>query len=69
MASTFTKRGGDPARSDEVEIDKFHSKIGQLGPLGVPPPVSAIGWNAIFRTEPEQQCVRGMVCPVKVWDR
>ncbi len=30
MASTFTKRGGDPARSDEAEIDKLHSKIGQL---------------------------------------
>lgn len=30
MASTFTKRGGDPARTDEAEIDKLHSKIGQL---------------------------------------
>ena len=24
MASTFTKRGGDPARSDEAEIDTLH---------------------------------------------
>ena len=30
MASTFTKRGGDPAKSDEAEIDTLHSKIGQL---------------------------------------
>lgn len=30
MASTFTRRGGDPARTDGAEIDKLHSKIGQL---------------------------------------
>ncbi len=30
MASTFSKRGGDAARTNEAEIDKLHSKIGQL---------------------------------------
>jgi len=30
MASAFSKRGGDPGRADEVQIDKLHSKIGQL---------------------------------------
>jgi len=30
MVSTFSKRGGDPGRSDEAQIDKLHSKIGQL---------------------------------------
>ena len=30
MVSTFTKRSGDPGRSDESQIDKLHSKIGQL---------------------------------------
>jgi transposase len=30
MASTFSKRGGDPGRTDEAQIDKLHSKIGQL---------------------------------------
>jgi transposase len=30
MASAFSKRGGDPGRADEAQIDKLHSKIGQL---------------------------------------
>ena len=30
MASTFTKGGGDVAKASEAEIDKLHSKIGQL---------------------------------------
>lgn len=30
MASTFSKRGDDSARTSEAEIDKLHSKIGQL---------------------------------------
>ncbi|MBR9852410.1 MAG: IS3 family transposase [Rhodobacteraceae bacterium] len=30
MASTFTKGGGDVAKANEAEIDKLHSKIGQL---------------------------------------
>ena len=30
MAATFFKRGGDPGRADEAQIDKLHSKIGQL---------------------------------------
>ena len=30
MATTFTKRGCDPGRVDEAQIDKLHSKIGQL---------------------------------------
>jgi transposase len=30
MASTFSKRGGDLERADEAQIDKLHSKIGQL---------------------------------------
>ena len=30
MAATFSKRGGDPGRVDEAQIDKLHSKIGQL---------------------------------------
>ena len=30
MASTFSKRGGDPGRGNEAEIDTLHSKIGQL---------------------------------------
>ena len=30
MATTFTKRGEDPMRVDEAQIDKLHSKIGQL---------------------------------------
>ena len=30
MASTFSKRGDDPGRADEAQIDKLHSKIGQL---------------------------------------
>ena len=30
MASAFSKRGGDPRRADEAQIDKLHSKIGQL---------------------------------------
>ena len=30
MASTFSKRGSALGRVDEVQIDKLHSKIGQL---------------------------------------
>jgi transposase len=30
MASAFSKRGGDFERTDEAQIDKLHSKIGQL---------------------------------------
>ena len=30
MASTFSRRGGDPGRVDEAQIDKLHAKIGQL---------------------------------------
>jgi len=30
MATAFTKRGGDPGRADEAQIDKLHPKIGQL---------------------------------------
>ncbi len=30
MASTFSKRGGDPGPANEAEMDKLHSKIGQL---------------------------------------
>jgi transposase len=30
MASTFSKRGDETARTNEAEIDKLHSKIGQL---------------------------------------
>ena len=30
MASAFSKRGGDLERVDEAQIDKLHSKIGQL---------------------------------------
>jgi transposase len=30
MASTFSKHGSDMGRSDEAQIDKLHSKIGQL---------------------------------------
>ena len=30
MASAFSKRGGDLERTDEAQIDKLHSKIGQL---------------------------------------
>ena len=30
MAAAFSKRGGDPGRENEVEIDRLHSKIGQL---------------------------------------
>ena len=30
MASAFSKRGGDPGRADEAQIDKLYSKIGQL---------------------------------------
>ena len=30
MAAGFSKRGGDAGRADEAEIDKLHSKIGQL---------------------------------------
>ena len=27
MAAIFSKRGSDPGRADEVQIDKLHSKI------------------------------------------
>ncbi len=30
MAAAFSKRGSDPGRVDEAQIDKLHSKIGQL---------------------------------------
>ena len=30
MASTFTRRGSDPVPVNSAEIDKLHSKIGQL---------------------------------------
>ncbi len=30
MASAFSKRGGDPGRADDAQIDKLRSKIGQL---------------------------------------
>ena len=30
MATAFSKRGDDPGRADEAQIDKLHSKIGQL---------------------------------------
>jgi len=30
MASTFSKRSSDLGRADEAQIDKVHSKIGQL---------------------------------------
>ena len=30
MTTAFSKRGGDPGRADEAEIDRLHSKIGQL---------------------------------------
>jgi transposase len=30
MASAVSSRGGDPGRADEAQIDKLHSKIGQL---------------------------------------
>ena len=30
MATAFSKRGSDPRCGDEAQIDKLHSKIGQL---------------------------------------
>ncbi len=30
MATAFSKRGRDPERVDEAQIEKLHSKIGQL---------------------------------------
>ncbi len=30
MAAGFSKRGSDPRQTNEAEIDKLHSKIGQL---------------------------------------
>jgi len=30
MAATFSKRSGNPGQADEAQIDKLHSKIGQL---------------------------------------
>jgi hypothetical protein len=35
MATAFSRRGGDPGRANESEIDRLHSKIGQLVLLGV----------------------------------
>ena len=30
MATAFTRRGSDPEKGNEAEIEKLHSKIGQL---------------------------------------
>ena len=30
MTTAFSKRGGNPGRGNEAEIDRLHSKIGQL---------------------------------------
>ena len=30
MATAFTRRGSDPGQGNEAEIEKLHSKIGQL---------------------------------------
>jgi len=30
MATAFSRRGGDPGRANDSEIDRLHSKIGQL---------------------------------------
>ena len=30
MASTFSKRSGDPGRADEAQIDKLHSVAWQM---------------------------------------
>jgi transposase len=30
MAAGYSRRGGDPAQTDDAAIDKLHSKIGQL---------------------------------------
>jgi len=30
MATAFTRRGADPGKVNEAEIEKLHSKIGQL---------------------------------------
>jgi transposase len=30
MATAFTRRGSDPGKGSEAEIEKLHSKIGQL---------------------------------------
>ena len=30
MATAFTRRGADPGKGNEAEIEKLHSKIGQL---------------------------------------
>jgi transposase len=30
MATAFTRRGSDPGKGNEAEIEKLHSKIGQL---------------------------------------
>jgi transposase len=30
MYSAFSKRGGDQGRADDAQLDKLHSKIGQL---------------------------------------
>jgi len=35
MATAFSRRGSDPRAVDEAQIDKLHSKIGQLVLLGV----------------------------------
>jgi transposase len=52
MATAFTRRGSDPGKGDEAEIEKLHSKIGQLvverdflanGLPCKPPPVRGAG--------------------------
>jgi transposase len=30
MAAAFSRRGGNPGHADDAQIDKLHSKIGQL---------------------------------------
>ncbi|MET4103471.1 hypothetical protein ABIE58_002912 [Roseovarius sp. MBR-78] len=30
MTTAFTRRGADPGKGNEAEIEKLHSKIGQL---------------------------------------
>jgi transposase len=52
MATAFTRRGADPGKGNEAEIEKLHSKIGQLvverdflanGLPCKPPPVRGAG--------------------------
>jgi len=35
MATAFTRRGADPGKVNEAEIEKLHSKIGPLGAVDV----------------------------------